>query len=242
MKTVYHNAESRGFASHGWLKTYHSFSFANYLNPERMHFGALRVLNDDSIAGGRGFGKHPHQNFEIITIPLEGDLKHADSMGHEGIIRKGEIQVMSAGKGVFHSEMNGNEEKEVKLLQIWIIPDRMNVEPRYDQKSFSEGKVKNDFQQILSPEASGQGVWIYQDAWFHWADFEKKLQKEYVIRKEGNGAYVFVIKGKIQIGNQVLGERDALGIWETSRFTIDTIEDAEFLIMDIPMKVNGMEE
>ncbi len=237
MKTVYHSADSRGFADHGWLKSAHSFSFAGYFNPERINFGTLRVLNDDYVEGGMGFGKHPHNNMEIISIPLEGDLKHGDNMGNEGIIKKGDVQVMSAGTGVMHSEMNANPGESVKFLQIWIFPNKENVTPRYDQVDISGGKKKNDFQQILSPNVDDEGVWIHQDAWFNLADFDKGFSKEYPIHKEGNGAYVFVLKGEVKIGDQVLKSRDALGVWDTDKFNLEAVENSEVLIMDVPMNL-----
>ncbi|AMR40534.1 pirin family protein [Elizabethkingia anophelis] len=237
MKTVYHSADSRGFADHGWLKSAHSFSFAGYFNPERVNFGTLRVLNDDYVEGGMGFGKHPHNNMEIISIPLEGDLKHGDNMGSAGIIKKGDIQVMSAGTGVMHSEMNANADKAVKFLQIWIFPNKENVTPRYDQVDVSEGYKKNDFQQILSPNAYDEGVWIHQDAWFNLANFDKGFDKEYLIHREGNGAYVFVLNGQVKIGDQVLNTRDALGIWDTDKFNIEATENSELLIIDVPMNL-----
>ena len=173
MKTVYHKADTRGFADHGWLKSHHTFSFANYYNPERISFGVLRVLNDDQVASGMGFGTHPHRDMEIISIPLEGDLEHKDSMGTTAVIRNGEIQVMSAGTGVQHSEYNKNKDGLVKFLQIWVIPNKMNVTPRYDQISIKENEKINDFQQILSPNPYDEGVWIHQNAWFNLAKFEK---------------------------------------------------------------------
>lgn len=236
MKTVYHKSDSRGYANHGWLKSFHTFSFANYYNPERMNFGVLRVINDDDIAGGMGFGKHPHRDMEIITIPLEGDLRHGDNMGNSGIIKKGDIQVMSAGTGIMHSEENAGAET-VKLLQIWVIPNKMNVTPRYDQISIEEHSVQNDFQQILSPNADDAGVWIHQDAWFNLAKFDKGFSKEYNIHKEGNGVYVFVIKGKAKIGEQILDERDALGIWDTNNFVLEAEENSEILLMEVPMQL-----
>ena len=171
MKTIYHSAETRGNANHGWLKANHSFSFAQYYDPERMNFGALRVLNDDTIAPGKGFGTHPHDNMEIITIPLKGDLEHKDSMGNVGVINEGEIQVMSAGTGVYHSEYNKNKDKPINLLQLWVIPKTRNVKPRYDQKSLREYKKTNAFYQILSPNQDDGGMWIHQDAWFHMGEF-----------------------------------------------------------------------
>ena len=170
---VIHKADSRGFADHGWLKSYHSFSFAGYHHPERMHFGVLRVLNDDMVKGGMGFGKHPHDNMEIISIPLEGDLEHKDSMGNTTIIRNGDIQVMSAGTGIYHSEYNKNKDEAVKFLQIWIYPNKRNVTPRYDQLTMELADRKNKLQQVLSPNPEDAGVWIHQDAWFHIGNFEK---------------------------------------------------------------------
>ncbi len=236
MNTVYHKADTRGFADHGWLKSYHTFSFANYYNPERMNFGALRVLNDDQVASGMGFGTHPHRDMEIISIPLEGDLEHKDSMGTSAVIRKGEIQVMSAGTGVQHSEYNRNKDELVKFLQIWVIPNKMNVTPRYDQISIKENEKINDFQQILSPHKDDEGVWIHQDAWFNLANFEKGNQKEYQLNKSGNGVYLFVLKGSAKIGDQTLNSRDGFGIWDTDRFTLEALEDSEILLMEVPME------
>lgn len=237
MKTVYHNADTRGYADHGWLKSYHSFSFANYYNPERMNFGVLRVLNDDQVASGMGFGKHPHRDMEIISIPLEGDLEHQDSMGTSAVIRKGEIQVMSAGTGVQHSEFNRNKDQLVKFLQIWVIPNKMNVAPRYDQISIRENEKLNGFQQILSPNPDDEGVWIHQDAWFYLAKFEKGNSKEYHLNRTENGVYVFVLKGSAKIGDQVLETRDGYGIWEVECFTLEATEDAEILLMEVPMQL-----
>lgn len=237
MKTIFHKADTRGDANHGWLHSKHSFSFANYYNPERMNFGVLRVLNDDIVSENRGFGTHPHRDMEIVSIPLEGDLKHMDNMGNSTIIREGDIQVMSAGTGVMHSEYNNNPDKPVKFLQIWIIPNKMNVEPRYDQITISHNAKPNDFQQILSPNQDDDGVWIYQDSWFHLAHFEKANSKEYKLKKEGNGVYVFVLEGKAKIGDQVLEKRDALGISETNSFTLEALENSKILIMEVPMEL-----
>ena len=235
MKTVYHKADTRGFANHGWLKSHHTFSFANYYNPERMSFGVLRVLNDDQVASGMGFGTHLHRDMEIISIPLEGDLEHKDSMGTTAVIRNGEIQVMSAGTGVQHSEYNKNKDGLVKFLQIWVIPNKMNVTPRYDQISIKENEKINDFQQILSPNPYDEGVWIHQNAWFNLAKFEKGNAKGYKIHQPGNGVYVFVLKGSAKIGDQILGTRDGSGIWETDKFTLEALEDSEILLMEVPM-------
>jgi len=236
MKTIYHKSDSRGYANHGWLKSSHTFSFANYYNPDRMNFGVLRVLNDDFVEGSMGFGKHPHRDMEIISIPLEGDLRHGDNMGNSGIIRKGDIQVMSAGTGIMHSEENAGN-TPVKFLQIWIIPKQKGVEPRYDQMNIEENEIRNDFQQILSPSKEDEGVWIHQDAWFSLAKFDKGISKNYKLHKEGNGVYAFVIKGKAKIAETDLSERDGLGIWETDNFDVEASSNAEILLMEIPMEL-----
>lgn len=238
MKTIIHNASSRGHANHGWLDSYHSFSFASYHNPERMHFGVLRVLNDDTVAPGRGFGTHPHQNMEIISIPLEGDLKHMDSMGNVAVIREGDVQVLSAGTGIAHSEYNNNSDREVKFLQIWVFPNKKDVEPRYDQISLKGIASENAFYQILSPEVSDQGVWIHQEAWFHLGAFDKGFNTTYSLKKKGNGVYVFVLEGAVSIDGQPLGKRDGLGIWETDAFEVKVDEKAKLLLMEVPMNLS----
>ncbi len=235
--TVLHQAETRGHASHGWLDSYHSFSFANYYNPERMHFGVLRVLNDDTVAAGRGFGTHPHDNMEIISIPLEGDLEHKDNIGNATVIRNGDVQVMSAGTGIQHSEFNKNADQLVKFLQIWVFPNKRNVTPRYDQITLKAEDRKNKIQQILSPNANDEGVWIHQDAWFHLADFDSGTTQNYTIQRAGNGVYAFVLRGNVTINDQKLGQRDGFGIWDTETLTITADSDAEFLLMDVPMSV-----
>ena len=235
--TVLHKAETRGHANHGWLNSYHTFSFANYYNPERVHFGALRVLNDDTVAAGMGFGTHPHDNMEIISVPLEGDLEHKDSMGNTTVIRNGDIQVMSAGTGVHHSEYNKNRDHLVKFLQIWVYPNQRNVQPRYDQITLNAADRKNTLQQIISPNADDAGVWIHQNAWFHLADFDAGKTGEYQIHKAGNGVYAFVLKGDLIINGQALSTRDGLGIWDTDTFSIEASSDAEFLLMEVPMEL-----
>ena len=236
--TVLHKANIRGVASHGWLESRHTFSFANYNNPERMHFGVLRVLNDDKVDPGMGFGTHPHDNMEIISIPLEGDLEHNDSMGNTTVIKNGDIQIMSAGTGVFHSEYNKNKDKLVKFLQIWVYPNKKNVTPRYDQITLDKNERKNKFQQIISPNPDDEGVWIQQDAWFHLGDFDKGITTDYKIKKSGNGVYVFVLKGEATIEDQKLETRDGFGIWDTNQFTITAnTEDTEILLMEVPMSL-----
>ncbi|MDI1305583.1 MAG: pirin family protein, partial [bacterium] len=191
--TIIHKANTRGRADHGWLQANFSFSFGNWYNPERIQFGALRVLNDDIIGEGMGFGTHPHDNMEIITIPLEGDLAHKDSMGNAATIKSGDIQVMSAGTGIQHSEFNPNPDLKTKSLQIWVFPNKRNVEPRYQQISLNTEDRKNKLQQILSPNADDSGVWIHQDAWFHLGKFDKDVSVNYDLKKEGNGVYAFIL-------------------------------------------------
>ncbi len=236
--TVLHKAATRGFANHGWLQSSHSFSFADYYNPERMHFGVLRVLNDDRIDGGKGFGRHPHDNMEIISIPLEGALEHKDSMNNVAVIQKGDIQAMSAGTGIFHSEYNKSADEEAKFLQIWLFPNKKNVTPRYSQVSLNIEDRHNTLQQILSPYEDGPGVWVHQDAWFHIGRFDKGKSVTYDLKKSSNGVYAFVLTGDITVANTPLNERDGLGIWNTSSFEVTAnSEGAEVLLMEIPMGI-----
>ncbi|WP_312337152.1 pirin family protein [Sphingobacterium sp.] len=237
--SVLHKASTRGHADHGWLVSNHTFSFANYHNPERMHFGVLRVLNDDTVAKGRGFGRHPHDNMEIISIPLEGDLEHEDSMGNKAIIRKGDIQVMSAGTGIIHSEYNKNNDQAVKFLQIWVYPNQRNVSPRYDQITLDIAQRQNKFQQILSPNPDDEGVWIHQDAWFSMGHFDKDIETTYQIKQSGNGVYIFVIKGSVTVEGQALETRDGFGIWDVSEINLkSTSADTEILLMDLSMTLD----
>lgn len=238
MKSVLHKADTRGHANHGWLDTHHTFSFAGYYNPERVHFGVLRVLNDDRVAPGRGFGTHPHDNMEIISIPLEGDLEHKDSMGNTAVIREGDVQVMSAGTGVYHSEKNKNQDKEVKFLQIWVFPNKKDVEPRYDQITLNNKHLKNQLFQVLSPNPDDEGVWIHQDAWFHMGNLEEGHQVTYDIKQKGNGVYAFVLEGDVTINGQSLHKRDGYGVWDTERIEITADSDARILLMDVPMGIN----
>ncbi len=235
MKTVLHRADTRGHANHGWLNSHHTFSFANYYNPERVHFGMLRVLNDDTVAPARGFGTHPHDNMEIISIPLSGDLEHKDSMGTSAVIKEGDIQVMSAGTGVYHSEYNANKDKEVKFLQIWVFPNKKDVTPRYDQIKIADLAKPNDFSQILSPSQSDQGVWIHQDAWFHIGQFDDDVEVSYTLKQKGNGVYAFVLDGAIEIDGQKLEKRDGFGMWDTTDFTVKTTAGSKVLLMEVPM-------
>lgn len=234
--TVLHQASTRGNANHGWLNAFHSFSFGGWYNPEKVQFGVLRVLNDDTVAAGMGFGTHPHDNMEIITIPLEGDLAHKDSMGNAATIKTGDVQVMSAGTGIQHSEFNPNADLQTKLFQIWLFPKTRNVEPRYQQITLDKSLQKNNFAQILSPNADDEGVWIHQDAWFYLSDFDKDFTKKLALKKEGNGFYIMNIEGEIEVNGEVLNKRDALGIWETAEIQIKANLDSKFLIMEIPME------
>lgn len=237
MKSVLHKANSRGHANHGWLDSHHSFSFANYYNPQRMNFGVLRVLNDDIVQGGKGFRTHPHDNMEIISIPLQGDLEHKDSMGNTAIIKQGDVQVMSAGTGVYHSEFNKNQHEEVRFLQIWMFPNKKNVQPRYDQISLESGKSKNRFQQILSPNPNDEGVWVHQNAWFSIGEFAKGGEERYQLKSSKNGIYAFVLEGSVNIEGQDLGKRDGFGVWDTSEIRVRASSDAKILLMDVPMQL-----
>ena len=235
MKTVLHKAATRGHAAHGWLDSWHTFSFANYYDPQRIHFGALRVLNDDTVAPGMGFGKHPHDNMEIISIPLEGDLEHKDSMGTKQVIRQGDVQVMSAGTGIAHSEKNASQTTQVKFLQIWVFPNQKNVTPGYDQKTFSEEQKHNKLITVVSPMNDGEGVHIHQDAWFSLGNLDKDVQVSYEVKKSGNGVYVFLLDGEAVVNDIVMNRRDGLGISETDALSIKANSNAKFLIIDVPM-------
>jgi hypothetical protein len=203
-----------------------------------MHFGVLRVLNDDSVAEGMGFGTHPHDNMEIISIPLEGDLEHKDSMGNTTVIKHGDVQIMSAGKGVTHSEYNRNKDKKVKFLQIWVFPNKKDVTPRYDQITLNPADRINTFQQILSPNPDDAGVWIHQNAWFHLGKFDKDVAVEYKLKSEGNGVYAFILNGEVTIEDQKLSNRDGFGIWDIDKIRVTSnSENAEVLLMEVPMHV-----
>jgi quercetin 2,3-dioxygenase len=236
MKTVLHKANTRGHANHGWLNSYHTFSFAHYYDPLRIQFGALRVLNDDVVEGGKGFGTHPHDNMEIISIPLSGDLEHKDNMGNATVIRQNDVQIMSAGTGVQHSEYNKNPDKKVSFLQIWVFPKTRNTKPRYDQMTFNPQDRQNKWQQIVSPDDKDEGVWINQDAWFHLGNFQKDFNTEYTIKKNGNGLYAFVLDGDVTINGQKLNKRDGLGIWDVGKISIQADTETELLLMEVPMK------
>jgi len=235
MKSVLHKANTRGHVNHGWLDSNHTFSFANYYNPQRINFGVLRVLNDDRVMAGRGFGTHPHDNMEIISIPLDGDLEHKDSMGNVAVIKKGDVQLMSAGTGIFHSEYNKNSDKEVKFLQIWLFPNKRDVNPRYDQISLNNEEMNDNLMQILSPNQDDEGVWIHQNAWFHMGNLSKGKSVEYKIKDSRNGVYAFIIDGDVSIEGQELNRRDGYGVWDTDKINIDAISNAQVLLMEVPM-------
>lgn len=236
MNTILHKADTRGDANHGWLHSKHTFSFANYYNPERMNFGALRVLNDDKVSESQGFGKHPHKDMEIISIPLEGDLKHKDTMGNETVIKQGDIQVMSAGTGIMHSEYNNNPDRPVKFLQIWVIPNKKNVTPRYDQITLDTADRKNKLQQVLSPHPEDAGVWIHQNAWFNMTSLDEGKELQYALNDaKNNGVYAFILKGNATINGQELNERDGFGIWNVKTLDIKADSNTEILLMEVPM-------
>ncbi|MCI4648940.1 pirin family protein [Phaeodactylibacter sp.] len=238
MKTVIHRANTRGHANHGWLNSHHTFSFAGYYNPDRMNFGVLRVLNDDVVSEGRGFGTHPHDNMEIISIPLEGDLEHKDSMGNTTVIRQGDVQVMSAGTGIYHSEYNKNADQPVKFLQIWVFPNKKDVTPRYDQITLDPDKLHNQLSQVLSPNPEDDGVWVHQNAWFHMGTLEAGFETTYKLKDTANGVYAFVIKGDVTLNGQALHQRDGLGVWEVDELTLTADSDARVLLMEVPMELN----
>jgi redox-sensitive bicupin YhaK (pirin superfamily) len=234
MKTILHKAEERGGAEMGWLSTRYSFSFADYRNAERMGFGVLRVLNDDTIAGGGGFGRHGHRDMEIVTIMMEGSLEHADNMGNRAVINKGQIQLMSAGSGIFHSEVNASPTEAVKLFQIWIIPNKLNMTPRYADMMLDPKDRHNKLQTIILPDQTSAGMWLYSNTWFHVGTFDAGKTFEHKTKAKENGLYVFIIQGSVKIGEQVLNMCDALGIWDFDTVTITATTNTEILLMDVP--------
>ena len=235
MKIIFHPENSRGHADHGWLLAKHSFSFASWQNRERMNFGALRVLNDDCVAGGQGFGQHPHDNMEIITIPLEGALRHEDSMGHSEVIHAGEVQVMSAGSGIYHSEFNESPSEKITLFQLWIFPNKQQVKPRYDQISYDLNDAKDKFLQLVSPNKEDAGTWIYQNAWISIVDLSQEHSLNYSLHLPNNGVYIMAIEGQHQIGEQTLNKRDAIGISECETIHINNIQPGRLLLVEVPM-------
>jgi len=236
MKKIIQRAEERGYADHGWLKAHHSFSFASYYQPDKVHFGELRVLNDDSIAPGKGFGKHPHDNMEIVTIPLSGAIKHGDSMGNEGIINAGDVQIMSAGKGVVHSEFNASATEFLNLFQIWVFPKERNITPRYDQKTFLAEDRKGKFQVLVAPDKTEGSMWVNQDVWFSRGDFSSGNEISYAPKLKTNGIYLMVIEGEVEVAGETLKKRDAIGLWDLDKADIKMNSDAQLLIIDVPMQ------
>jgi quercetin 2,3-dioxygenase len=237
MKKILHPAHSRGAANFGWLQANYSFSFANYFNPDRIQFGKLRVLNDDIVAGGMGFGKHPHQNMEIVTIPQEGALKHKDSMGNEGVIESGDIQIMSAGSGVEHSEMNASSTDPVKLFQIWIFPETENVTPRYAQKKIAALVNKNTLNTVIKPrdKAKEGELWVHQQVYFNIGEFTETTSTTYTLNHKTHGVYLMVIKGSVEIENETLEKRDAIGLWELDEVSLTANKGSHVLLIEVPM-------
>ena len=235
MNKIIHKADSRGYADHGWLQSFHSFSFANYQNPEKVRFGLLRVLNDDIVAPGMGFGTHPHDNMEIVTIPLKGELAHQDNTGNKEVIKAGEIQIMSAGSGLTHSEFNNSKKEFVNLFQIWVFPKEKNITPRYDQKIFDPEERKNKFQIVVSPDEKDGALWINQDAYFTLGNFDEGNSVKYEIKKKGNGVYIMITEGSAEIDGEVLSRRDAIGLSDLSSVEIKLLAKSELLLIEVPM-------
>ncbi|MBK9405399.1 MAG: pirin family protein [Ignavibacteria bacterium] len=235
MNKIIHKADSRGYADHGWLQSFHSFSFANYHNPEKVRFGLLRVLNDDIVAPGMGFGTHPHDNMEIVTIPLKGELAHQDSTGNKEVIKAGEIQIMSAGSGLTHSEFNNSKKEFVNLFQIWVFPKEKNITPRYDQKIFDPEERKNKFQTVVSPDEKDGALWINQDSYFTLGNFDEGNSVKYEIKKNGNGVYIMITEGSAEIDGEVLSRRDAIGLSDLSSVEIKLLVKSDLLLIEVPM-------
>lgn len=235
MANIIVRANERGSTDHGWLNAKHTFSFAGYYNPERVHFGMLRVFNDDIVAPGMGFGMHPHDNMEIVTIPIEGELEHKDSEGHNGVITQGEVQVMSAGSGIYHSEFNHSKEKEVNLMQIWVFPRERDIEPRYDQKAFPEDGRKNKFQIVASPEKDNGSLWLNQYVYFNMGNFDSGTTTTYERKLKNNGLWIFVIEGEAEVNGEKLERRDSIGITDTDTAEFTFSKDSKILIIDVPM-------
>ena len=235
MKKIIHKADSRGYFDYGWLKTNHSFSFSQYYNPERMNFGMLRVLNDDIVAPGQGFGTHPHNDMEIVSIPLKGGLAHRDNTGSKGVIYPNEVQVMSAGTGILHSEFNYSKDEESNFLQLWILPDKKGHKPRYDQKTFNPDGRKNQLQTIVTPDKSNGNLWLNQDAYLSMSNIDRNNRINYKFKKKVNGVYIFLIEGNVSVADETLSERDGIGIWETEEISIVANKDSQVLLIEIPI-------
>ncbi len=236
MQTIIHKADSRGFLETDWLKTAHSFSFGNYHNPDRMQFGALRVLNDDNIDPGMGFGGHPHDNMEIITIPLKGELAHEDNTGETEVLKPGQIQVMSAGSGIWHSEFNSSTDNLLSLLQIWILPSEKDVKPRYQSFSVDQSQMKNRWYKLVGPTNEGD-VWIYQDARISITQIEEDISLSYEIKSKDHGVYFFLIEGEAEIAGNQLSKRDGIGVYDFEKLDLPVKAGSEILAIEVPMKV-----
>ena len=233
MATTIYRAATRGHADFGWLDSNHTFSFGHYYDPERVRFGMLRVFNDDVVQGGKGFGTHPHENMEIISIPLEGTLVHKDSTGQTGALKPGDVQVMSAGTGITHSEYNGSHEDVLKFLQIWIIPNTMGVEPRYDEKHIAV--QENTIDTVIGPKGGSEPIWIHQDAWLSLVRLDGGKEATYTSKRNGNGLFLLMIEGTADVAGEMLGERDSIGITETKAMTISAAEPTYAVLIDVPM-------
>jgi redox-sensitive bicupin YhaK (pirin superfamily) len=230
------HADSRGIADHGWLYSRHTFSFSDYHNPERMGFGKLRVINDDIVAPGEGFATHSHKNMEIISVPIRGALRHEDSMGNVHVIRTGDIQIMSAGTGISHSEYNASDKDPVNFLQIWVQPKQLDIPPRYDQRTLDPAARHNQFHYVISPDTqNADTMWINQDAWFALADFDQEFDDIYTPLNPGHGVYLFVISGRVIAGGEMLSERDGIGLSGVTSMGIRAIADSQLLLMEVPM-------
>ncbi len=237
MKKVVHPSSTRGNANYGWLQAKYSFSFSNYYDPNRLQFGLLRVLNDDIVAPAMGFGRHPHQNMEIVTIPQYGAVKHKDSMGNEGVVAAGDIQVMSAGSGVEHSELNASAKEPLKLFQIWVFPEEQNVTPRYDQKKIASLLTPNKISPVVKPknEAQENELWIHQQAYFNLGEFTEDSSTNYILKQQGHGIYLMVIEGQVTVEEHTLKDRDAIGIWDTEEVNISVTKGTRLLLIEVPM-------
>ncbi len=239
MHYLIHKAAQRGTANFGWLRSFHSFSFGSYYNPDNMQFGALRVLNDDWVEPAAGFPKHGHRDMEIVSIPLSGDLKHQDSTGTAAVIRSGDVQVMSAGTGIEHSEFNASSTEPVAFLQIWVIPREKGVQPRYQQLTLPQPFPQNNWIQVVSPNPDDDGVYVHQDAWFSMVRVSNGIPIEYTLKSpESHGVYFFVIEGALEVEGVRLDRRDALGVWDVTKVHLEAKSDSRVLAIEVPMGAN----
>ena len=234
MKTIIDKANTRGYFNHGWLKTYHTFSFADYYNPRRIHFGALRVLNDDTVAPGEGFGMHPHKNMEVVSIPLQGYLRHGDNVQNESTITPGEIQVMSTGTGIYHSEYNASKTEDLKFLQIWVMPEKLNTPPAYQDFDVRPLLRKNEMALIVSPDGDAPAR-LLQQTWFSIGEIEARKKIDYHMHQSHSGVYIFVMEGEVKVDGTILSRRDGMGVYETGSFELETLKDSHILFIEVPM-------